>query len=422
MDKQDMDDQKQPYTHSSPGSGIQTEDQLEKRISYALHAKAQEVRFTPELREHVLNRIHTRRTFLSLPTRAWSVASVFVVVLVLCTAVTFYVYHSPSSPAQSIIAYHIGKTFTVPSELAQGGHIIALDPTEQHIVYQPANQAGIMYTLDLAKPIASNFLAMRYALDATWAPDGSALVATVAPTDTTVPLLALVPNGQYMHPLGHNALAASWSPTQDQHITYAIQANKTTQLWETPPDGQSTQLLATMQYQLSVQHMTWTKDGRLLALIVGNDSTVNTTTLNQPGRMIYVMDAHTNKLQELVTPGNFTIGTITWSPDGRFLSYEQISPQGKVTLQTIEVAQPQYHFSIAPQHLEGWSWSPDSHSILYSDAGRLHTHVLQGNDIQLPQVTAALVSPFWLKDGRILCLQIQNGVGKLTYLLPQQTR
>jgi WD40 repeat protein len=420
MDKQNMDEQKQPYTDAFSSSSIQTQDQLEERLSHTLHEGAQKVHFTPELRERILSHIHAKRTFLSLPIQAWGVASVLLTVLVLFAAITFY-WHQPTIlPTKGIVTYHVGKVFTVPSELAQGGHIIALDPTEQRIVYQPTNQAGVMYTLDLITPVASNFLAMHYALDATWAPNGSALVATVAPTDTTIPLLALVPNGQYMHSLGHNALAASWSPTQNQYITYTMQANKTTQLWETPADGRSTQLLATMHYQLSVQHMTWTKDGKLLALTVGNDSSVNKTTLNQPGRMIYIMNARTNKLEELVKPGDFTIGTVAWSPDGHFLSYEQVSLQGKVTLQTIEVAHPQNHFSIAPQRLEGWSWSPDSHSILYSNAGTLHTHVIQGNDIQLPQIKASLVSPFWLKDGRILCLQIQNGVGKFVYLLPQQ--
>jgi WD40 repeat protein len=422
MNDQHMDDQKPSYHHASPGFDIQIEKHLEERIIHTLHAKAQHVSFTSELRERVLSRITSKRTFLSPPTRTWSIASVLVAILVLFAGIAFYFNHSTSSPTANVIVYRMGAVLTVPSELAQGGHIIALDPTEQHIVYQPANQPGVMYTLDLAKPVASNLLAMRYTLDAVWAPDGSALVATVAPTDTTVPLLAVVPDGQYMHPLGYTATAASWSPTNKQYITYTQQTSQTTQLWETPADGQATLLLATMRYQLSVQHMSWTKDGRLLALTVGKNGSANPTTLNQPGRALYVMDAHTNGLQQLVAPGNFTLGTVAWSPDGRFLSYEQINAQGKVTLQTLAIAHPQNYFSITPKQLEGWSWSPDSRSILYSDAGKLHTHILQGADIQLPQMTTSLASPFWLKDGRILCLQIQNGVGKLIYLLPQHTK
>ncbi|GCE10969.1 hypothetical protein [Tengunoibacter tsumagoiensis] len=391
------------------GSALHIDDGLERNISQVLYERAQQVHFTPELQSRVLSQIKPK-PFLS---RTWKGAA-YGLALALVLVIATIAYVSQSLLPRSI-AYHIGTSVTAPNELAHGGAVVALDPTEQHLVYQPANQAGVMYMLDLAKPVESNLLAMNYARDAAWAPDGSALVATVAPANATVPLLAVVPEGHYMHPVGPTALAASWSPKQSQLITYAIQSEQTTQIWSTTLDGSEKQLLTTIPQALAVQHMLWTKDGQTLLLTVGE-----TSALDQPARALYSFNLQTNVLQELVAPGAFTLGVVSLSPDNHYVSYEQIKGE-QMIIQVNELAQPHDHFSIVPKGLlQGWSWSPDSHALIYSDAGVLYSHVLQGAAIQLPKTDGALISPFWLKDGRILCMQVLNGQESLFYLVPQR--
>lgn len=158
----------------------------------------------------------------------------------------------------------MSKTYTTPSELALGGQLVSLDPTGQHIVYGISNKAGVMYTTNLADPLQSNLLAMRYALDAAWAPDGSALVTTIYPQSVVTPLLALVPTGQFMHTLGKEALAASWLPTSHRTITYITQVNGQATLWEIGSDGKNAHAIGTMSLSLLAQHLSWSPDGRAL--------------------------------------------------------------------------------------------------------------------------------------------------------------
>jgi hypothetical protein len=136
-----------------------------------------------------------------------------------------------------------------------------------------------------------------------------------------------------------------------------------------------------------------------------------------PAQAIYVMDARTNTLSEVVQPGNFTIGTVGWSPSKHYLTYEQIDAQGHTTLHTLAVDQHKELFHVTLQKkLLGWSWAPDDHALVYSDGGTLHAYTLSGPTIQFPQTSATECYPFWLKNGRILYMHITNGVGKLAFL------
>ncbi len=394
-------------------------DALGEHIARALYEQSKHIYFTPSMRETLLRHLPAKRR--QAPARLYAAGLALAAIVILAVGVTFYFSQQRTNSAQSAVTYISGNNVPVSSELAHNGRILSLDPAEKHLVYEAADQPGVLYTIDISNPIGSNFLAMRYARDAAWAPDGSALVATVVPEGTPTPLLALVPTGQYMHLIGHDALAATWSPKERQQITYTIGGEGNTQLWSTPPDGKTTQLLATVPQSLSVQHMTWSRDGQHLALTVSETGAVTKDALQQPSHSIYLIDAQTKTLNELVKAGDFTLGSVAWSPDGRSLAYEQIDHQGRMTLQVIEVAQPQRHTSIIPQHnLNGWSWSPDSRVLLYSDNGALRTKVFSGPDIHLPGSTAQQISPFWLKDGRILYLRRDHGEGKLAYLLPQK--
>jgi len=331
------------------------------------------------------------------------------VLLVVFSLSTYLLLNQQSSSVQ----YALSQVIPVPAELAHGGQLLSLDPTGQHFVYQPANQPGVMYTANITNPLTSNVLAMRYAHDVGWSPDGTELVTTVSPAGATAPLLALVRVGQYMKPLGPDAQAASWSPTSGQQILYITQSQSNAQLWATTPTGQPAQQVATMSVSLAIQHMVWSHDGQKLALLMTQGNGVQSQTRSA----LYIMDAHTHALSTIVKAGALAIGMIDWSPDKHYLTYEQVDTQGHTTLHAINVDQQKELFALTLQkNLVGYSWSPASDAIVYSDGGMLHIYSVHGKVLQLPRINATQYYPFWLKDGRILYMNITSGEGKLAIL------
>ncbi len=383
---------------------------LETRLTRTLQEQAERVHFTPVIREHMLQHLaHQQRPARQLHFLVPALA--LLAVLMLIVSLTPYVLQTWHT-THTTLQYSVSQTFATPAELARGGHLVSLDPTGHYLLYQPAGQQGVLYTAALNDSLHSNFLAMRYARDMAWAPDGSALVATVVPQGAYLPLLALVPTGAYMHLLGHDALTASWSSTAA--ITYVTQDSKHPQLWTTSPTGKPAHLLATMQISTLVQHLVWSSDGQELALITTISHSPSAAALNHPSRAIYLMSAHSGQIQQIVSPGSFTIGTVGWSPDNRYLTYPSTDTQGKTTLQTIDTRTHKAAFAITlDQSLNGWSWSPDSNAIVYSDGGKLRIYTLHGPSPQLAQGQGQQVSPFWLRDGRILYIHIINGIGSL---------
>lgn len=379
---------------------------LEARISHALQKQAARIQFTGELRSHIMQNLPSRHTtnhrrFLA---PALTLAALLLIVFSFAT----YLLLNQHPPLQ----YRLSQIISVPAELAHGGQLLSLDPTEHHLVYQPAYQPGVMYTVDIRNPLTSNVLAMRYAHNVGWSPDGTELVTTVVPAGATSPLLALVRVGEYMKLLGPGAEAASWSPTSAQQILYITQSHSRTQLWTTTSSGQSSQEVATMNVSLPIQQIVWSHDGQKLALL----TTANNAT-QQAGSALYLMDAHIHALKTIVKAGPSTINMVDWSPDNHYLAYEQVDTQRHTTLDIVDVDQQKELFTLTIQKkLAGLSWSPASNAIVYSDGGTLHTYTLYGVAIQLPRINATQYYPFWLKDGRILYMNIVHGEGKLAML------
>ena len=392
---------------------------LEQHIARVLHEQAQHVHFTPTLRNRILQQLPLQQ----YASRKRTLQPILAIVAVLLFLLSFTLYRFSSLlPAHphtvSTIAYNVGPTLNTPSELANDGQLVSLDPTGQHIVYIPQGQPGVMYTTNLRNPVADNVLAMREARDVAWSPDGSALVTTIYPANTYEPLLALVPTGKYMYLLGHDALAASWLPTSTQEITYVVQDKGQTQLWSLWPQNHTTQRLATIAIPSLVQRLYWSPDGHFLVLQASTSTKPSPQTLNSAGQALYLMNMQTKSVQQIVTSGNFTLGNVTWSPNGQMLTYARIDAQGHTTLVTYAVNTQRILFTLAIQHqVLGWTWSPDSNTLLYSDGGTLHTHTLHGDPITLPTLKTAADSPFWLPDGRILYIQVVHGVGQLAWLV-----
>lgn len=351
---------------------------------------------------------------MALSLASASLLVIFLTSFLLYTMLNLQVHHRTQAATVSFV---IGRSYNTPAELAHGGQLLSFDPTGQHLVYTPINQPGVMYTSDLDNAIATNLLAMRYARDIAWSPDGTNLVTTINPIGTLEPLLALVPTGKYMHLLGHEAVASGWSPLASQGITYITQTRGLAELWQTNVNGNPAKLLATMPLSSTVQHLAWSSDGRTLALVVTLGKTISRASLQEPARAIYVMDSRTNSLHELIAPGSFTIGKISWSPNGKDLAYERVDMGGHVTIQGIEAATGRtlFAFTIHGQAM-GWSWSPDSRVLVYSDGGDLHAYTLQGPTFAFPTTMAIQAYPFWLSNGGIVFLQISSGIGQLTSL------
>lgn len=387
---------------------------LESRIANVLHEQASHIHFTSATHRQVMKRITRRSEQRRVFSPAFAFASVALLALMLIAVLVQSLYHQPV--AVTPVHYALTTTLETPAALAQGGHLASLDPTGQHLVYQSAQGTGVMYTANIQNPDATNVLAMRDALDASWSPDGSSLVATIEPSGTSQPFLALIQTGSYMTPLGHNALAASWSPINPDQIVYVTQTKGVTQVFATTPQKNSpAHLLATLPVATTIQHLVWSPDGQTLALI--------TTANGAASRALYLLNMHTYSVRELLAPGDFTIGTVAWSLNSHYLSYTRTDTQGHTTIQTVNAATQQVAFSIKVQGtLDGLSWSPSSNAILYSDSGKLFAYVLHGTAITFTQNTGKQVSPFWLPDGRILSLSVVQRTATLSILAAQKSR
>ncbi len=312
------DFQSQIHTH---GQTTDVDTMLETRIAHVLQKQAAHMQFTPGQRARVMQRIATRpkHAFLSAP------ALVFVVSLVVILSFAVYLFSSATShpPVAATTHYALSTSLSTPDALANGGQLVSLDPTQHHLVYQAPQGQGVMYTADLKNPADTNLLAMRYARNVAWAPDGSALVTTIYPAGVTEPLLALVHTGQYMDTLGHAALAASWSPISAQEIVYVTQENGVTKLWSTTPNkGQTPSLIATLPIASLVQRIVWSPNGQQIAFITTTGQTPSPQLLSQPGSAISIMDMNTHNVHMLPLASHAALGNVVFSPNGRYLTYE----------------------------------------------------------------------------------------------------
>lgn len=393
-------------------------DTIEARISQVLHDRASRVQFTPAHRAEVMQRLPSRRQ-LSIRSRlipAFSLAAAILLILSIATyVVVTQAIHRPVPVASTIFV--MNKTYSTPSQLSLGGQLVSLDPTGQNIVYGVTNQAGIMYTTDLADPIKSNQLAMRYALDATWAPDGSALVTTIYPQSVVTPLLALVPTGQFMHTLGKEASAASWLPTSIRTITYITQVDGNATLWEIDSNGQNARAIGTMSLSLLAQHLSWSSNGRYLAILATGGSASPHILLQGPSKAIYIFDKQTASINKLVLPVDTIVTSALWAPGGDILSYVTMDTQGHSTINTISVSTQKLLFTIGLKHqFLGMNWSPDGRVLVYSDGGILQSHVLHGPSIQFANIHAAASYPLWQDNHHLIYMSITNNIGQLTQL------
>lgn len=412
-----MDKDQLSTRHRSP---FLDREEVERHISRLLDERAAQVQFSPELRAQITRHLPARPQKSSprrrlVPALSLACALVLIVGLVIATV---RLLQPPPTAATPTLVFSHEKVLPTPTQLARNGQFLSLDPTSQHLVYGIANQAGVMYTTDLMAPVANNHLAMEDARDVSWAPDGSALVTTIYPAITAGPLLALVPSGKYMHLLNKQALAASWLPTTKDAITYITQTHGQATLWQITPNGKNVHTLATFPLPLLIQHMKWSPDGRYLAILAAGDAAHSAANIQGASRALFLFDTQSNSLSELVAPGDFSLDSLAWSPNGHILSYEKRVTQGASTLSSLDLTTRKTLFTIPlQQHLLGLSWSPDSRALVYSDGGTLHTSLLGGKTIVLPQLSGSAEYPFWLDSQHLLYLALSGNTGQLVQLV-----
>ena len=394
---------------------------LEGHIARLLQEQASHIQFTATLRNRVMQRL-TPHASMQKNTRHLPALSVAIVSLVLLISVmsvlsTLPIFH-PSSVSHAI-QFTVDKTYRTPDQLTHNGQLVSLDPTGHTLIYGVATQPGVMYTTNLSNPVSTNILAMKDAREATWLPDGSALVATIDAGGAHNPQLALVPTGKYMYLLGHEALTAGWSPIAKE-ITYVTFEQGLTHIWATSSTGQNAHMIATLPISSLVQHIVWSPNGQQLALLATAAQQSSPQFLNASSRAIYIMNSTTKAVYELVKPGNEILSSLSWSPNGRLLTYVgQNMQSGQTTLYTFNMSKSQLLFTVRLHSaLQGFSWSPDSRVLLYSDGGALQSYVVYGQALQLPTVTTAttMTYPLWLNINHILFIETVHSIGQLTQL------
>ena len=411
-----MDEDQLSTHHRSP---LLRRGELEQHVARVLDERAGQVRFSSELRDQIIQKLPARRRVHTSRRRlvaAFSLACALVLIAGLIIATARLLQPTPGA-SMPTLTFSNEKVLPTPTQLARGGQSLSLDPTGQHLVYGIATQAGVMYTTNLTAPVANNRLAMEDARDVSWAPDGSALVTTIYPSISTGPLLALVPGGQYMHLLNKQALAASWLPTSRDIITYITQTQGQATLWQIAPDGQNARVLATFPLALLTQHVSWSPDGRYLAILTAANAAPSAANIQGASRALFLFDIRNGSLSERVAPGDFTLASLAWSPNGRILSYEKLASQGTNTLSSFDPTARKTLFTI-PLHqpLAGLNWSPDSRALVYSDGGTLHTYTLGGSTIVFSRLNGQAEYPFWLDSQHLLYLALANGNQQLTQL------
>lgn len=394
-------------------------EEVEERVARVLDERARKVQLSPALHGQIIQSLPRRRgTHTSRRRRilAGSLACVLVVVLGLIFGIAHVLQSAPVRSAPGLV-FQQEKTLPTPTQLEQNGVFLSLDPTGQHLVYGVANQVGVMYTTSLISPLADNRLAMENARDISWAPDGSALVTTIYPSRKDGPQLALVPIGQYMHVLGKQALASAWLPTSRSAITYITQADGQTMLWQITPQGQHAHILVTFTLPFLVQRLAWSPDARYLAILTAADPAASAANIQGVSRALFLFDARSGSLRELVAPGAFALDSLTWSPNGHILSYERRAAPGSNALVSFDITLNKILATIAlHEQLQGLSWSPNSRDLIYSDGGTFRTYSLDNTPIVFPHLSGRATYPLWLDSRHLLYLALTGNGSRLVQL------
>lgn len=122
-------------------------------------------------------------------------------------------------------------------------------------------------------------------------------------------------------------------PTNTQDVSYITQENGKATLWEMGKDGSNARVVTSFDLLPLAQHLSWSPDGRYLAVQVMPGATPSCALLQDKSHAL-LLDTRSNTVSTLVSPGEITVDELHWSPDSKFLTCEQVSTQGKASLHT----------------------------------------------------------------------------------------
>ena len=151
------------------------------------------------------------------------------------------------------------------------------------------------------------------------------------------------------------------------------------------PDGRNVELLT--RTPISDAYPTWSPDGRLIAVQDDEEG------------LLYLLHLADNRLQKL--PMKIGVGSMTWSPDSRYLVFHGFGHDDNTPFRILDV-QTEVVFDL--EHSKGWEpdWSPDGKYLVFNVDGNLHVGEITP-DFQLVRIRklteGAHTFPSWAPDG-----------------------
>ena len=152
------------------------------------------------------------------------------------------------------------------------------------------------------------------------------------------------------------------------------------------PDGRNVELLT--RTPISDTYPTWSPDGRLIA-VQGDEE-----------GFLYLLHLADNRLQKL--PMKIGVGSMTWSPDSRYLVFHGFGHGDNTPFRILDV-QTEVVFDL--ENSKGWEpdWSPDGKHLVFNVDGNLHVGEITP-DFQLVRIRklteGAHTFPRWSPDGK----------------------
>jgi Tol biopolymer transport system component len=314
-----------------------------------------------------------------------------------------------SAPIDQPLPQFTAQHMTTPDLLAQGGHLVSIDPTGHYLLFAPAGPSGVYYTATLGK--TQSTLAMNDADVPSWAPDGSGLITTVDLGNHQRLLAVIAPVGSYMRPVGPQAIIATW--TQPDRVLYAQQDGQTITLWTiNPSDAHSATRLASLTGQAGhLVDLAWSPDGARISLVTQEGSRYHLWTMRGDGTSV----------QQRWQASGIWQGRMHWSPNSQMIAFATQNAAGATTLQTLAMTTNTEPVTLAGQGtLNGLSWSSDGRYLVYGWNEHLkltrlsdqRSETLRGSGAQQGQ-------PFWLPNGTILYQATSQTGASLEALAPR---
>ncbi|MGB0384379.1 MAG: AAA-like domain-containing protein [Ardenticatenaceae bacterium] len=186
-----------------------------------------------------------------------------------------------------------------------------------------------------------------------WSPDGRQIVFT-SNRDGDFEIYIMERDGFNWQQLTNNEgldHGPDWSPSGQWIVFYSDRSGKT-QIYRMHPDG--TDIIQLTDNGKDNRFPTWSPDEQRVAWIL--EESTNTWS-------IYLMNVDGTNQRAITSSGSYSLGTATWSPNGRFLAYAKGSNQVNIYIYDFNTNS---ETQITTDHESEPDWSPDGSQIIYA--------------------------------------------------------